>query len=107
MNGPVAITVYEGTVEDWIIENRVEEHNVFHIHQIHFLLVAENGIDYPITSSKRQYYDSITIPGWSGIESDPYPSVKIRISFIGQQKIDFFMYHCHILEREDKGMLKV
>ncbi len=30
------ITVKQGDVEDWIIENRTNEFHDFHIHQIHF-----------------------------------------------------------------------
>ncbi len=34
------ITVQQGDVEDWIIENRSRELHAFHIHQIHFMLIA-------------------------------------------------------------------
>ncbi len=38
------ITVQQGDVEDWIIENRTQELHAFHIHQIHFLLTEWNGV---------------------------------------------------------------
>src|SRR6202041_1005410 len=33
------IVAQQGTVEDWIIENRSNELHDFHIHQLHFLLL--------------------------------------------------------------------
>ena len=35
------ITVRQGAVEDWTIENRAREAHSFHIHQVHFQVVAE------------------------------------------------------------------
>ena len=37
------IVVQQGTVEDWIIENRSSELHDFHIHQLHFLLLDYMG----------------------------------------------------------------
>ena len=37
------IVVKQGTVEDWIIENRTNELHDFHIHQLHFLWLESNG----------------------------------------------------------------
>jgi FtsP/CotA-like multicopper oxidase with cupredoxin domain len=37
------IIVKQGTVEDWIIENRSNELHAFHIHQLHFLLLDYLG----------------------------------------------------------------
>ncbi len=38
------IVVRQGTVEDWIIENRAREAHVFHIHQLHFQLLQRDGV---------------------------------------------------------------
>jgi FtsP/CotA-like multicopper oxidase with cupredoxin domain len=37
------IVAQQGTVEDWIIENRTSELHAFHIHQLHFLLLDYAG----------------------------------------------------------------
>ena len=37
------IVAQQGTVEDWIIENRSNELHAFHIHQLHFLLLDYLG----------------------------------------------------------------
>lgn len=97
-DNPPAIVTTQGTVEDWIIENRALENHEFHIHQIHFLLLEQNGI----AVKNGQYLDMIQVPYWSG--TGPYPSVKIRMDFRGPLVGDF-VYHCHILGHEDSGMM--
>jgi len=37
------IIAKQGTVEDWIIENRSSELHAFHIHQLHFMLLDYRG----------------------------------------------------------------
>jgi FtsP/CotA-like multicopper oxidase with cupredoxin domain len=97
-DNPPAIVTTQGAVEDWTIENRSMENHEFHIHQLHFLLLEENGM--PVANP--QYLDMIQIPYWSG--SGPYPSVKVRMDFRGEMTGDF-VYHCHILGHEDGGMM--
>jgi FtsP/CotA-like multicopper oxidase with cupredoxin domain len=97
-NNPPSIVTTQGAVEDWIIENRALENHEFHIHQIHFLLLEQNGV--PVTNG--QYLDMIQVPYWSG--TGPYPSVKVRMDFRGPLVGDF-VYHCHILGHEDSGMM--
>ena len=43
-------------------------------------------------------------PGWNG--NGPYPSVTVRMDFRGPD-IGDFVYHCHILEHEDGGMMAI
>jgi FtsP/CotA-like multicopper oxidase with cupredoxin domain len=38
------MTVRQGDVEEWVIENRTQELHAFHIHQLHFLLEESNGV---------------------------------------------------------------
>jgi FtsP/CotA-like multicopper oxidase with cupredoxin domain len=99
-NNPPAITTTQGSVEDWVIENRSPEHHEFHMHQIHFLLLELNGV--PVTPDQRQFFDMYQIPFWSG--TGPYPSIKVRMDFRGPDVGDF-VYHCHILGHEDNGMM--
>ena len=101
-DAPPAIVTTQGSVEDWIIENRAMENHEFHMHQIHFLLMAVNGV--PVSADKRQFLDMVDIPFWSG--TGPYPSVTVRMDFRGSD-IGDFVYHCHILEHEDKGMMQI
>ena len=101
-NNPPAITTTQGSVEDWTIQNQAQENHEFHLHQVHFLLMAVNGV--PVPPSQQQYYDTIQVPFWSG--TGPYPSVTVRADFRGPD-IGDFVYHCHILGHEDGGMMAI
>jgi FtsP/CotA-like multicopper oxidase with cupredoxin domain len=94
------MTVKQGEVEDWIIENRSQELHAFHIHQLHFLLEESNGVhvDEPFLR------DTINVGSWDG-KSASYPSVKLRMDFRSPQLVGTFVYHCHLLEHEDGGMM--
>jgi FtsP/CotA-like multicopper oxidase with cupredoxin domain len=94
------ITVQQGDVEDWIIENRTRELHAFHIHQTHFLLLEWNGV--PLDEPYLR--DTVNVPYWDGKSAD-YPSVKLRIDFRNANIVGTFLYHCHILEHEDGGMM--
>jgi FtsP/CotA-like multicopper oxidase with cupredoxin domain len=99
-NNPPAIVTIQGAVEDWTIQNRSQENHEFHMHQIHFLLLEQNGV--PLPPEQSQYLDMIQVPYWSG--TGPYPSVTVRMDFRGMD-IGDFVYHCHILGHEDAGMM--
>lgn len=101
-NDPPAITTHQGAVEDWTIENRSLELHEFHIHQIHFQLLAVNGI--PVPAEQRQFFDTYQVPYWSG--QGAYPSITVRMDFRGADVGDF-VYHCHILGHEDNGMMAI
>jgi FtsP/CotA-like multicopper oxidase with cupredoxin domain len=91
-----------GAIEDWIIENHTFEVHEFHIHQIHFLVLQVNGKD--VSASERQWRDTYQVPYWTGIGH--YPSIKVRMDFRGAVAGDF-VYHCHILDHEDRGMMAI
>lgn len=99
MDDPPAIVTTTGSVEDWTVENRAGEAHAFHIHQIHFLVMAINGV--PVQNPYLA--DTITIPNWSG--SGPYPNVTLRMDFRDPDIAGTFVYHCHILDHEDGGMM--
>lgn len=94
------ITVHQGDVEDWTIENRTQELHAFHIHQIHFMLVGFNGV--PL--SEPFLRDTVNVPYWDG-NSPVYPSVKLRMDFRDPNSVGTFVYHCHLLDHEDGGMM--
>jgi FtsP/CotA-like multicopper oxidase with cupredoxin domain len=103
-SNPPAITTTQGAVEEWRIENRTSELHGFHMHQIHFLVTAIN--DVPIEKDKQQLYDVFPVGYWSGRPSDPYPSITLKLDFRGPTVGDF-VYHCHILDHEDFGMMAI
>ena len=94
------ITVKQGDVEDWIIENRSQELHDFHIHQSHFQLLEWNGV--PVDEPYLR--DTVNVAYWDG-HSPVYPSVKLRMDFRDPNIVGTFVYHCHLLEHEDGGMM--
>jgi FtsP/CotA-like multicopper oxidase with cupredoxin domain len=94
------ITVHQGDVEDWTIENRSTEAHTFHIHQVHFMLTQWDGVavDEPFLR------DTINVPYWKG-QGASYPSVTLRMDFRDPNAVGTFVYHCHLLEHEDGGMM--
>jgi FtsP/CotA-like multicopper oxidase with cupredoxin domain len=99
---PPAIVTTQGSVEDWTIENRAQENHEFHMHQIHFLVLARNGK--PLPPEQQEFLDTVNIPYWNGLSD--YPSVTVRMDFRGPDVGDF-VYHCHILDHEDAGMMAI
>ena len=74
MSDPPAIVTNTGSVEDWDLSNRSGEvHAAFHIHQIHFLVMASYGV--PVPNPEMQ--DTVIIPNWTG--TGPYPTVTVRM----------------------------
>ena len=94
------ITVKQGDVEDWIIENRTKELHDFHIHQVHFQLLQWNGV--PVDEPYLR--DTVNVAYWDG-GSPVYPSVRLRLDFRSPNIVGTFLYHCHLLEHEDGGMM--
>jgi FtsP/CotA-like multicopper oxidase with cupredoxin domain len=94
------IVVKQGDVEDWIVENRSSELHAFHIHQIHFLLLDWSGV--PVNEPFLR--DTVNVPYYSA-RMLTYPSVRLRMDFRGPNTVGTFVYHCHLLEHEDGGMM--
>jgi FtsP/CotA-like multicopper oxidase with cupredoxin domain len=94
------ITVKQGDVEDWIIENRSTELHAFHIHQIHFVLLDWSGV--PVNEPFLR--DTVNVPYYNG-RMLQYPSVRLRMDFRDPNAVGTFVYHCHLLEHEDGGMM--
>ncbi len=94
------IIVKQGDVEDWIIENRSTELHAFHIHQIHFML-----LDYAGTPVNEPFLrDTVNVPYFNGRTLE-YPSVRLRMDFRDPNTVGTFLFHCHLLEHEDGGMM--
>jgi FtsP/CotA-like multicopper oxidase with cupredoxin domain len=87
-----------GTVEEWTIVNNSSQVHTFHIHQIHFVLEAINGV----TQSAQFLMDNANVPAASA--SGP-GSIKILLDFTDPTIIGTFLLHCHILSHEDAGMM--
>ncbi len=95
-----SIVVKQGDVEDWTIENRSPERHAFHIHQIHFQLIEWLGL----AVNEPFLRDTINVPFYNSAMKS-YPSVRIRMDFRDPNTIGTFVYHCHLLDHEDGGMM--
>jgi FtsP/CotA-like multicopper oxidase with cupredoxin domain len=109
-NLPPAIVTTQGSVEDWTIQNQTLENHEFHIHQLHFLVESQDNFEIngsqPNAAIEGQVMDTIQIPFWDGNPDHPFPSVTVRMDFRGPD-IGDFIYHCHIAEHEDDGMVAI
>jgi FtsP/CotA-like multicopper oxidase with cupredoxin domain len=94
------IVAHQGDVEDWIIENRSTELHAFHIHQIHFMLVDWSGM----AVNEPFLRDTVNVPFYKQ-QMLQYPSVRLRLDLRDPNTVGTFVYHCHLLEHEDGGMM--
>jgi FtsP/CotA-like multicopper oxidase with cupredoxin domain len=94
------IVARQGDVEDWIIENRSNELHAFHIHQLHFMLVDWSGM--PVNEPFLR--DTVNVPYFRD-QMLQFPSVRLRMDFRDPNTVGTFVYHCHLLEHEDGGMM--
>ena len=109
-NAPPAITATQGTVEEWTVENHTQENHEFHFHQVHFLVESQNNFelngDQQAPGITGQYLEMVEVPNWDNNPKHAFPSVTLRIDFRGPD-IGTFVFHCHILNHEDLGMMNI
>jgi suppressor of ftsI len=86
-------SVRVGTCQHWSIVNRTEELHPFHIHQVHFLAYAENGAPLP----NPAWLDTVNVPFGR--------SVDVIMDFTDPVIKGTAVFHCHLLNHEDKGMM--
>lgn len=92
----IDIKVKQNRTETWEIYNKKDMMggmiHPFHIHGVQFVVLERNGVQ--TNSQERGLKDTVAVK--------PGERVKIRMTF--KQK-GVFMYHCHILEHEENGMM--
>jgi FtsP/CotA-like multicopper oxidase with cupredoxin domain len=82
-----------GTFQHWKIVNASGELHPMHIHQVHFLPYAEND-------------ESIADPLWMDTVNVPVGgSVDVIMDFTDPVIRGMSVFHCHLLNHEDKGMM--
>lgn len=92
----IDFTQKQGVTEVWEIYNKPDMMggmiHPFHIHGAQFKIVSRDGKAPP--ENEQGWKDSFSI--------EPDETVKIAIQF---KHKGVYMYHCHILEHEDNGMM--
>jgi len=82
-----------GSYQHWRIVNSTRELHPMHIHQVHFLAYAENGR--PV--AEPMWLDTVNVP-FGG-------SVDVIMDFTDPVIRGMSVFHCHLLNHEDKGMM--
>jgi suppressor of ftsI len=100
MRSPPMFVVRTGTVEEWRIVNLTQEVHDFHIHQIHFAVESVNGKKV----KNEHWWDSFVIPHRVGRHGVP-GEVTMLMDFRDPVIRGEFVFHCHILDHEDLGMM--
>jgi FtsP/CotA-like multicopper oxidase with cupredoxin domain len=89
----VDVSTKVGATEIWQIENIVGMDHPFHLHGFQFQVLDRDGVAEPY----RSWKDMLNIPRHSSariiVRYDDYPGK--------------WMFHCHILDHEDHGMMGV
>jgi suppressor of ftsI len=92
-DAPAMTTARVGTYHHWRIVNQNGELHPFHIHQVHFLAFAENGV--PLADSV--WLDTVNVR-YRG-------SVDVILDFTDPVIKGMSVFHCHLPNHEDKGMM--
>lgn len=82
-----------GSVERWHIRSTMVAHP-FHVHGVRFRVVSENGA--PPQPENTGWKDTVLVPGEA--------EILARFDQPASRETPF-MFHCHILEHEDAGMM--
>jgi suppressor of ftsI len=100
------VNVPLGSIQDWTLINITGGPHPFHIHVNDFQILAvtdANGVLQPYTATGLN--DVVNIPARIGTMADKKPGmVVIRNHF--QDFKGWFVFHCHILNHEDDGMMQ-
>jgi suppressor of ftsI len=89
-----------GDTEEWTVVNTDQQYHSFHIHQTPFLVTEVNGV----RQDEDSLRDTFSIPP----ATDAGPGVlKVVIPFTDPVIVGRFVYHCHAVDHEDKGMMGV
>jgi FtsP/CotA-like multicopper oxidase with cupredoxin domain len=89
--------------EHWVIKNDSAEVHNFHVHQAKFEVLDHHDGNRSIVASRASGL---------GIFHDNYPInpggwILLKIAFDRAEQAGRYMYHCHILEHEDRGMMSM
>ncbi|MCH7589185.1 MAG: multicopper oxidase domain-containing protein, partial [Chloroflexi bacterium] len=89
-------TIQLNDIEIWEIINDANMPHPFHIHDIQFLILSRNGS--PPPENESGWKDTVLVM--------PRETVRLITQFSDFADPDKpYMFHCHILEHEDAGMM--
>ena len=83
-------------VEDWTIDNQGDMDHPFHIHGNQFQLVSRTRSGMTTSSAYPAWTDTVNV------RSKETVRIRVQQTMLGKR-----MFHCHILEHEDQGMMGI
>jgi bilirubin oxidase len=92
----VDLTSHIHQVEQWTVENRSSMDHPFHLHGTQFQVVSRTRGGATIAETTLAWRDVVNVAA--------FESVVFKVV---QSQPGMRMYHCHILEHEDQGMMGV
>jgi len=96
MNMDGTMRVQLGDTELWRVINNSGQTHVFHVHDVQFQIVDRNGA--PPPAQEAGWKDTVVVR--------PQETVRIAMAFTDFADPDHpYMYHCHLLNHEDGGMM--
>ena len=90
----IDLTSRLGDVEQWEIVNKADMDHPFHIHGGQFQVTERERDGKTVPSSFMAWKDTVNVARGETVR------LKMRQAFVGLR-----VYHCHILEHEDAGMM--
>ena len=91
--GRVDVSARLGATEIWQVENLVGMDHPFHLHGFQFQVIERNGVPEPV----RRWKDTVNIP--------KHETVRFIVRY--DNYAGKWMFHCHILDHEDHGMMGI
>jgi len=89
----VDVSARLGDTEIWELENVVGMDHPFHLHGFQFQVLDRNGVP----ETQRRWKDTVNIP--------KHETVRIIVRY--DDNPGKWMFHCHILDHEDHGMMGI
>ena len=90
------LSMRAGVPQDWIVRNDGMMDHPLHIHGCAFQLVASNRADIASDPRLGAFMDTVNVRSGETLR------LRVRIDTPGRR-----MFHCHILEHEDQGMMAI
>lgn len=102
-SAPPMFVAHAGTIESWTVKNFTDEMHDFHVHQTHFLVTRVDGV----AVARPVWSDTFVVP-WrkKGPHGSYIPGkIEVLVDFRSHVIRGTFVFHCHLLDHEDHGMM--
>lgn len=90
-DGSLMLSAKTNTVEIWTLTNTTNYDHPFHLHGFFFQVLAIDGAEPPV----RAWRDTVNL----------VPGEAVRIAIPFDDRAGMWMFHCHILDHADLGMM--